>query len=141
MKIQLIFAIICVLVCVPFIHAQSSLESVTINNSRISNSFGAPVGNNININQQIVITADVTNNLPESQEFIFIYQVKDESGRVMALAWISGLLSPEQTFSPGRGWTPKQAGVYTIEIFVWDNLKVDGRNALSEFKTMEIIVS
>ncbi len=119
--------------------ASAELSDVEISDQKLSNAFGRPLGDHVNIGQQVVITANVKNNQDTTQEFVYIYQVKDESGQVVGINWITGILSPGQSFEPGRSWIPKVAGDYTAEIFVWDNLT--DRNALDEFKTLEIVVS
>ena len=57
----------------------------------------------------------------EIQDFVYIVQVKDENDVVVKLGWISGSLTSYQSFSPSLSWTPKESGVYTAEIFVWDS--------------------
>ncbi len=120
-------------------HAASQLETVEISGARLSNTSGASLGDHINIGQQAQISANIKNNLDQSQEFVYIYQVKDEAGFVIELAWITGLLSPDQSFNTGLSWNPDTGGAYTVEIFVWDSL-ID-RNALDNFETFEVIVS
>ena len=115
------------------------LDSVDISSARLANAFGATLGDHVNIGQTVQITADIKNNLDESQEFVYIIQVKDDSGRVVDLAWITGLLSPGQSFNTGLSWRSEVGGDFTADIFVWDSL-VD-RNALDEFEQIEIIVS
>ena len=119
--------------------ATADIGDVKISEKRLANAFGASLGDHVNIRQQVVITANVENNLDKTQEFVFIYQVKSESGQVVEINWITGILSPGQSFEPGLSWIPDEAGDYTAEIFVWDNL-ID-RNALDEFQTINIVVS
>jgi len=119
--------------------AESQLETVEISGARLSNTSGASLGDHINIGQQAQISANIKNNLKQSQEFVYIYQVKDERGFVIELAWITGLLSPGQSFNTGLSWNPETGGTYTVEIFVWDSLIK--RNALDKFETFEVIVS
>lgn len=121
------------------VNALGQLDSVDINGVRLSNTSGANLGDHINIGQQVQISANIKNNLEKSQEFIYIYQVKDELGQVVELAWITGMLSSGQSFNTGLSWGPTKGGTYTAEIFVWNNLI--NRNALDDFKTLEIIVS
>lgn len=119
--------------------ASAELGDIEISEQRLANGVGRPLGDHVNIGQQVVITANVKNNLDTTQEFVYIYQIKDESGQVVEIRWVTGILSPGQSFEPGSSWIPKVAGDYTAEIFVWDSL-ID-RNALSEFKTLVIVVS
>ncbi len=96
------------------------LDRVDITNPRLVNSFGSRISEQINVNQQVQITADVKNNQEKTQKFVFIVQVKNQNGVIITIGWISGLLNPGQTFSPALSWMPKTSGEYTAEIFVWD---------------------
>lgn len=96
------------------------LDRVDITNPRLVNSFGSKISEQINVNQQVQITADVKNNQEKTQKFVFIVQVKNQNGVIITIGWISGLLNPGQTFSPALSWMPKTSGEYTAEIFVWD---------------------
>ena len=64
---------------------------------------------------------------------------EDENGIVVKLGWISGSLTKFQSFSPSLSWTPKDSGVYTAEIYVWDSLL--HQDALTNVTLLEIITS
>ena len=117
----------------------SSLEKAIINDERIVNLSGKSLGHNIIVNQQVQITAKITNTQEINQDFVYIVQIKDENDIVVKLGWISGSLTKYQSFSPSLSWTPKESGVYSIEIFVWDSLL--HQEALTEYSTLEIITS
>ena len=121
------------------IYGIEPLERAVINDERLVNLSGATLGEHIIVNQQVQITAKITNTQDENQDFVYIVQVKDENDIVVKLGWISGSLTSYQSFSPSLSWTPKQSGVYTTEIFVWDSLLNQG--ALTDFATLEIIAS
>ena len=91
------------------------------------------------MNQQVQITAKITNTQEEIQDFVYIVQIKDENDIVVKLGWISGSLTKFQSFSPSLSWTPKEAGVYTAEIYVWDSLL--NQDALTNVTLLEIITS
>lgn len=102
-----------------------SLEAqnrVTISAPRLVNSFGSPILEQVNINQQIQITSVLTNKQTTSQDFVYIVQIKNQNGIIVALNWISGTLLPGQSFSPALSWMPESAGTYTAKIFVWQSL-------------------
>ena len=92
-----------------------------------------------NVNQQIQISADITNKQEESQSFVYFVQIKEKSGVVVSLGWISGPLAPFQKLSPSLSWTPEKEGEYTAEIFVWEDFK--NYNALAENTQVQINVS
>lgn len=124
--------------------AMTPLDRVDITNPRLVNAFGSKISDQINVNQQVQISADVKNNQEKSQKFVYVVQVKNQNGVIISLGWISGLLNPGQTFSPALSWTPKISDVYTAEIFVWD-VSEEGSNkswqrldALAEHITLKI---
>ena len=102
------------------VFAITQLDRVDITNSRLVNAFGSKISEQVNVNQQVQISADIKNNQEKSQKFVYIVQVKNQDGIIVSLGWISGSLNPGQTFSPALSWTPKISDVYTAEIFVWD---------------------
>ena len=73
--------------------------------------------------------ADLSSGQDRDQKFAYIVQIQDENGVVMSLSWITGSLTPGQSFSPALSWTPISAGTYTIQIFVWES--VNNPDALS----------
>jgi len=120
-------------------HAIEPLERAVINDERIVNLSGKSLGKNIIVNQQVQITAKITNTQENTQDFVYIVQIKDENDVVVKLGWISGSLTKYQSFSPSLSWTPKISGVYSVEIFVWDSLLK--QEALTDYVTLEIITS
>jgi hypothetical protein len=116
--------------------AVNQLERVDITNPRLQNSSGAEISDQVNVNQQVQISADVKNNQEKAQKFVYIVQVKDQYGAVVSLSWIGGSLNPQQTFSPSLSWAPKVSGVYSTEIYVWESFVQP--DALTNFVTMKI---
>lgn len=119
--------------------ALTELERATISDPRLVNAFGAPLFDNVNVNQQVQITADITNKQDKSQNFVYLVQIKDENGFVVSLGWISGQLTPSQKLSPSLSWMPRDEGEFTAEIFVWNALK--NHSALVEYAVLKINVS
>ena len=119
--------------------ALTELERSSIENPRLENAFEVPIMDNVNVNQQIQISSDITNHQKKSQNFVYLVQIKNESEMVMSLGWISGQLTPDQKLSPSLSWTPTDSGKYIAEIFVWEGLK--NHNALSEYSKLQISVS
>ena len=93
----------------------------------------------IDVNKQIQIAADVTNNQDIKQPFVYIVQVLDNEGKVVMLNWITGTLQPHQSISPAQSWIPTVRGMYTAQIFDWQCL--DNCYALSNPLTMKITVT
>jgi hypothetical protein len=131
--------IIAITVSVNPAFALTELERSSIVDPRLENAFEAPIMDNVNVNQQIQISSDITNHQKKSQNFVYLVQIKNESELVVSLGWISGQLTPEQKLSPSLSWTPTSSGKYVAEIFVWEGLK--NHNALSEYSKLQISVS
>ncbi len=119
--------------------ALTEFERATLNDPRLVNAFGVSVGNNVNVDQQIQITADITNNQEISQKFAYLVQVKDKNNFVVKLVWFSGELNPHQELSPSVSWIPKKSGEFIAEIFVWEGFPVNHK-ALSDYTTLQINV-
>ena len=119
--------------------AVAPLERAVVNDERLVNLSGSTLGEHIIVNQQVQITAKITNTQEEIQDFVYIVQIKDENDIVVKLGWISGSLTKHQSFSPSLSWSPTQAGVYTAEIYVWNSLV--NQSALTNSVSFEIVTS
>ena len=134
-----ILLIIAITVSINPAFALTELERSSIEEPRLENAFETPIVDNVNVNQQIQISSDITNHQKKSQSFVYLVQIKDESEIVVSLGWISGQLTPNQKLSPSLSWTPTDSGKYVAEIFVWEGLK--NHNALAEYSKLQISVS
>ena len=134
-----LLAILVIMVSITPAFALTELERASIVDPRLENAFGASVSDKINVNQQIQISADITNHQTRSQNFVYLVQIKNDLDFVVSLGWISGQLTPDQKFSPSLSWTPTESGEFIAEIFVWDGLK--NHSALSEYIELSIRVS
>ena len=83
----------------------------------------------VTVDKQVMVVADISNGQDRDQNFAYIVQIRDENDVVISLSWLTGSLTPRQTFSPALSWTPISPGIYTIQIFVWES--VDNPDALS----------
>lgn len=119
--------------------ALTELERASVSEPRLETSFGAAIGNDINIDQQIQISADITNHQSRSQNFVYFVQIKNDADMVVSLGWISGQLNPEQKLNPSLSWTPKIPGKFEVEIFIWGGIA--NHNALTESDSIQISVS
>ena len=119
--------------------ALTDLQKVTISDPRLENAFRVSIGNNVNVDQQFQISADITNNQEKSQNFVYLVQIKNNAGFVVSMGWISGQLTSDQKLSPSLSWTPNESGEFTAEIYVWEGLI--NHKALSEYITLQINVS
>lgn len=104
------------------------LERVPASSIRILDNKGNE-HNVTTVDQQVLITSDVANPTITNQTFAYIVQIQDKNGSTASLAWLSGTILPNQTFSPSVSWTPSKVGNYVVTIFVWQSLT--NPNALS----------
>ncbi len=119
--------------------ALTELQRATISDPRLETTFGISIENNVNVDQQFQISADITNNQEKSQNFVYLVQIKDKTGFVVSLGWISGQLTPDQKLSPSLSWSPDKSGEFTAEIYVWEGLI--NHKALTEYTMLQINVS
>jgi len=120
--------------------ALTELERVSIVDPRLVNSFGSPVGNSINVDQQVQVSANVINNQEKAQKFAYLVQIKNENELVVFFGWVVGELNPHQKFNPSLSWIPKESGEFIAEIFVWEGFPVNHK-ALTDYTTMKINAS
>ena len=137
--IGLLVIILAFTVIIP-VFALTDLERASIENPKLVNTLGDPVGNNVNVDQQIQISADITNHQEKSQKFNYLVQIKDSNDFVVKVTWFSGELNPHQKWNTSVFWVPQEAGEYIAEIFVWEGFPIN-HNALSEYTELQISVS
>ena len=114
------------------------LERAPATNLRVVDAFSNTL-DTLDVDQQVQITADLANGQDKDQPFAYIVQIQDSSSVTVALAWVSGTLTPSQSFSPALSWTPSEAGTYTATAFVWES--VDNPTALSPPNELTITVN
>jgi len=95
----------------------SPLERAVVNDARLVNLSGSTLGEHILVNQQVQITAKITNTQDANQDFVYIVQIKDENDVVVKLGWISGSLTKFQSFSPSLSWTPNFLFFFALKLF------------------------
>lgn len=121
--------------------ASTELEKTLIIDPELVNGSGTPLGNSINVDQKIQISADVMNNQEKSQKIAYLVQIKDEAGFVVSIKWVVGVeLNPHQKFTQSLSWTPNESGIFTAEIFVWEGFPAN-HNAIADDASIQISVS
>ena len=138
---SIVLLVILLVISISFttVFALTDLQKTTIIDPWLVNTFGIPIGNNVNVDQQFQISADITNNQEKSQKKNYLVQIKNNEGFVVSLGWISGQLTPDQKLSPSLSWTANKSGEFTTEIYVWEGLI--NHRALSQYTTLQINVS
>ena len=114
------------------------LERAPATNLRIVDTFGSSI-DAVSIDQQVQITADLSNGQDRDQDFAYLIQIQNSEGVTVSLSWIAGSLSPGQSFSPSASWTPTDVGTYTVTAFVWES--IDNPTALSPPLTIDVSVN
>ena len=114
------------------------LERAPATNLRIVDAFGSSI-DAVSIDQQVQITADLSNGQDRDQDFAYLIQIQNSDGVTVSLSWIAGSLSPGQSFSPSASWTPTSVGTYTVTAFVWES--IDNPTALSPPLSIDISVN
>ena len=97
------------------------LERVPVSYPRTVDSFGN-VLNNVYVDQQVQVTANILNKNIANQPFTYLVQINNSTNSVESLSWITGTLLEGQSFSPSVSWIPDRSGKYTATIFVWQTL-------------------
>jgi len=114
------------------------LERAPASNLKPVDAFGNSLST-VAVDQQVQLTADLSNNQDREQKFAYLLQVQDKNGVTVALSWITGELTPGQQLSPAVSWIPTEIGTYTATVFVWES--VDNPTALSPPVKTEIVVN
>ena len=77
---------------------------------------------NQGVNNQIHIVGTISNMQNFNQDFVYLFQIKNELNIVESISWVRGQLTSDQIFDVSQSWTPKKMGEYTVETFVWHTL-------------------
>ncbi len=120
-------------------HSGPPLERLPASSFRIQNLQGDIIKTpTILVDKQIQLVADIENQQDREQDFAFFVQIQDEKKVTISLSWITGTMSPLQSFSTSQSWIPQHPGTYTATLFVWESL--DNPSALSPPLSLEITV-
>ena len=104
------------------------LERAPASNPAIVDAFGNSIAS-VSVDQQVLITADLTSGQDREQDFAYLVQIQNEDEVTIQLSWSAGTLGAGDTFSQSQSWTPSETGSYTATIFVWES--VNNPTALS----------
>ena len=123
MKI-LLFLFFGLFVSVSFVHAETII------------SYNLSEEKSLIVDEQIMIMTDISNSQDIEQNFAYLTQIKNDDGVVISLSWLTGSLSPHQSFSPAQSWIPTETGTFHIQIFVWES--INNPEALSPSLSMVV---
>ena len=99
----------------------SSSGKAVVGNLMAVNQSGEPL-EEIFVGQQVIMQADVRNNLDEKQSFAYIVLIKDGDGITISLSWITGTLPASDILSAAQSWVTDEAGRFSVEAFLWESL-------------------
>ena len=86
-----LLAILVIMISITPAFALTELERATLSEPRLEQwGAGGTIIENINVNQQIQIAADITNHQTRSQNFVYLVQIKNDADIIISLGWISG---------------------------------------------------
>ena len=97
------------------------LERLKISSPTFSDGGGVNL-KSFSPNTQMQIVGSVVNNHDLKQQFVYLFQVKNNDDYVEHISWIQGELLTHQDLNVSQSWTPKESGAYTIETFVWNSI-------------------
>lgn len=97
------------------------LERTSLSGISITDNLGNNLST-LSVNQQLQIVGNVNNLQDFNQNFVFIFQIIDESNSIVSLSWVQGQLGEFRSLDVSQSWIPKKPGTYTIEAYVWDSL-------------------
>lgn len=115
-------------------------KAVTTNTVAITNVGLVDISGNkvkyIAPNQQVIVSATISNNDAVQQPFVALIEINDSQGITKYVQWSSGILTPQGQTSVGLSWTPQVFDHYQIKAFVIDSL--DYMQPLSKIGTYNV---
>jgi PKD repeat protein len=107
-----------------------TVKSVTLfgENSQVSISDPVMVDttghviSNFYVGQQIGVQSVLTNREAHDQRFAYVVEAINENRVLDFFEGSSASIQNNQSLTAVQNWVPKEAGNYTVEVFVWDSL-------------------
>ncbi len=99
-----------------------STERLDLNEVFIADQTGARLTQFI-ANNQLQLVGNIQNVQAFEQNFVFLFQITDETGKVVSLSWVSGQLEPGQLLDISQSWNPSETGTYRVDTFVWESIE------------------
>lgn len=97
------------------------LAKMLVTNTALVNAAGDSIPQT-SAGQQVSIASTFTNQQQVSQNYAFIVLILDQDGVAIDVSWQEGTAAGGQTVELSSTWMPKDSGMYTFKIFVWDGL-------------------
>ena len=101
--------------------AYATFGDIALTPPKIVNLSGKEM-NVIKVDSSVGLSSILTNHAPSERKFTYIVQILSKEGGTEYLEGLSASIHPNQSFTASQYWIPKEAGQYTVQIFVWDSL-------------------
>ncbi|HJU13198.1 MAG TPA: hypothetical protein VJ792_01915 [Candidatus Nitrosotalea sp.] len=95
---------------------------ISASDFKIVNSLNQVVNSPV-VDQQLNLQTSLKNISQNNIDWAYVVQVIDSNGAISDLNYATGSLVANQTLTAALSWTPHTSGTYTIQVFVWDNLR------------------
>lgn len=95
---------------------------VTTSDFKIVNSLNQTIYSPV-VDQQLNLQTAMHNSSKKDVDWAYLVQIIDPKGAISDLNYATGSLVTNQTLTAALSWTPHASGTYTIQVFVWDNLR------------------
>lgn len=121
-KILLSVPIFVVLLAVGALHlAHGDNSQVSVSSPTMVDATGHAISS-FQVGQQIGIQSVLTNHEAHDQRFAYIVEAIDKNHVLDYFEGFSASMLNNQSLTATQIWMPKEAGDYTIQVFVWDSL-------------------
>lgn len=107
---------------IPFIeNSYASFGDITLTPPQTVGYDGKEL-NSINVGEPVGFSSVLTNHAKSEQKFTYLVQILNKDGGTDYLEGLSASLLPNQSFTASQSWIPREAGKYTVQVFVWESL-------------------
>jgi len=113
---------------------------IQMENLRVEDSSGKQIPSPIRSSQfPVQIVVDISNSQDREQSFVYLVEITKDGLQVPPIGFISGSLSPGQSFSPSIQWLPiPSSGSYQIKAQLFDD--VGNQNPIAPELLLDVIV-
>jgi len=106
------------------------LERIHASDFRLLNIKDDAISDNtILTNQQVILVADLENQMDHSQPFAYLVLIQNSKNQAESLSWLTGNLTSSQKITSDVTWIFFEKGTYYATVFVWES--IDNPTALS----------
>lgn len=104
------------------VNAAYGYGEISASDFKIVNSLNQVVNSPV-VDQQLNLQTSLKNVTQKNMDWAYVVQVIDSNDAISDLNYATGSLVANQTLTAALSWTPHASGTYTIQVFVWDNLR------------------